>query len=161
LNEEDVPVNHKMPLYLVIQARTGLIWGLRDILNKAVDEVGLVVIDHRSWHPRGLDAIVVTEIYVQDRLTQITIPESEELQKAATAGSDKDVDTLVASTEEEIIDKRCKEVTESKLPMCSNASFSIAIERFFFSKSLSPKLHCCCHVFMRRTIESCGIQGRC
>ena len=90
------------------------------MFHRALDELGLVVIDHRSWHPRGLDAIVVTEIYVQDRRTNITIPVSGEVDSMGGTDSDKDVDALVASNEVEMIENRCREVTESKLPLCPN-----------------------------------------
>ena len=64
----------KVPLHLVIQCRTDLKWGLQNSLTKCAVESGLAVVDQRSWHPRGLDAIVVSELYVSDTTTMISFP---------------------------------------------------------------------------------------
>lgn len=58
---------------MVIQCRCKISWGLQDKLSKCIQSMGLSEIDHRSWHPRGTDAVVVTEIYVQDTNTMIVL----------------------------------------------------------------------------------------
>jgi len=63
---------------LSIQARTGDVSGLRDVLNRCFNDLGLAMIDHRSWHPRSLNATVVTEIYVEDTRTLLTVPMPDE-----------------------------------------------------------------------------------
>ncbi|KAG7363450.1 Na+/H+ antiporter [Nitzschia inconspicua] len=63
------------PLYLAIQARTPVHWGLHDKLEQTLEEAGLIIIDHRSWHTIGYrDAVNITEIFCQDKQLQVRIP---------------------------------------------------------------------------------------
>jgi len=80
LDEEDS--DGKMPLYLAIQTRTPNQWGLQETIHSAVKRAGLIVIDHRSWHPRGLDAIVMTELYVEDPALRVPLKKFTELSHA-------------------------------------------------------------------------------
>merc|ERR1712232_174882 len=52
--------------------------GLQDQLTKCAVEGGLIVLDQRSWHPRGFDAVVVSELYVSDTTMKVSHPTSEE-----------------------------------------------------------------------------------
>jgi Kef-type K+ transport system membrane component KefB len=70
---QNTKTSGEVPLHMVIQCRCKISWGLQDKLSKCIQSLGLSEIDHRSWHPRGTDAIVVTEIYVQDTNTMIVL----------------------------------------------------------------------------------------
>ena len=56
----------KMPLHLHIRLETKATWGLHEIIRNAIQELDLVVVDHRTTHVRGLDPIIVSDLYVQD-----------------------------------------------------------------------------------------------
>jgi Kef-type K+ transport system membrane component KefB len=70
---QNTKTSGEVPLHMVIQCRCKISWGLQDKLSKCIQSMGLSEIDHRSWHPRGTDAVVVTEIYVQDTNTMIVL----------------------------------------------------------------------------------------
>jgi Kef-type K+ transport system membrane component KefB len=56
-------IKKQSTLFLCIQTQSELRWGLMyDIMN-AMYKLGLEVIDHRSWHPRGVHSKVFNEIY--------------------------------------------------------------------------------------------------
>lgn len=64
------------PLFLAIQARTPVHWGMHDKLKQALEEAGLIIIDHRSWHTMASIsdvAVNVTEIFCQDKEIQVKI----------------------------------------------------------------------------------------
>mmetsp|Transcript_36108 Transcript_36108/g.55066 ORF Transcript_36108/g.55066 Transcript_36108/m.55066 type:complete len:159 (+) Transcript_36108:2724-3200(+) len=42
-------------------------------IKRCVNSLGLFVIDQRSWHPRGLDVVVATELYAVDSKTMVDI----------------------------------------------------------------------------------------
>ncbi|KAG7347602.1 transporter, cpa2 family protein [Nitzschia inconspicua] len=64
------------PLFLAIQARTPVQWGMQEKFLQVLDNVGLIVIDHRSFHTLGLNAVDVTEIFCQDKLARIRVREA-------------------------------------------------------------------------------------
>lgn len=70
---QNTKTSGEVPLHIVIQCRCKVSWGLQDKLSKCIQKLGLTEIDHRSWHPRGTDAVVVTEIYAQDPQTMILL----------------------------------------------------------------------------------------
>ena len=61
------------PLFLAIQARTPVTWGLQETFRKTLEECGLIIIDHRYWHTLGMDAVGVTEIFAQDKTMQVAV----------------------------------------------------------------------------------------
>lgn len=63
------------PLFLAIQARTPVHWGVHDRIEQTLESAGLIIIDHRSWHTLGYkDAVNITEIFCQDKEIQVKIP---------------------------------------------------------------------------------------
>jgi hypothetical protein len=64
----------KMPIYWVIQAQNAVISGFYDQLSTAINDLGLAVIEARSWSPSSLEGAVVTKIYVEDSENLINIP---------------------------------------------------------------------------------------
>ncbi|KAG7368255.1 sodium/hydrogen exchanger [Nitzschia inconspicua] len=64
------------PLFLAIQARTPVQWGMQEKFLQVLDNVGLIVIDHRSFHTLGLNAVDVTEIFCQDKLARVRVREA-------------------------------------------------------------------------------------
>jgi Sodium/hydrogen exchanger family len=98
----------KIPLYLAIQVRTPNQWGLQETIQSAVKRANLVIIDHRSWHPRGVDALVMTELYVEDsnfRLPRIKVKELSETRVDLEAKVDADISSIM-----ETVDYRCASV---------------------------------------------------
>eukprot|EP00980_Cylindrotheca_fusiformis_P001143 scaffold319_cov97-Cylindrotheca_fusiformis.AAC.3 len=66
------------PLYLVIQARTPVRFNLQEEFKRTLEEDGLIIIDHRSWHTLaardvGKDAVNITELFVQDTKVKVRI----------------------------------------------------------------------------------------
>ena len=55
-------------VFLCIQTQSDTAWGLMPRIMQKLSALKLDIIDHRSWHPRGIDATLVNEIYVQDEL---------------------------------------------------------------------------------------------
>jgi hypothetical protein len=66
--------DNKMPMYWVIETRTAVLSGFYDHLSLTIQDLGLAVIDERSWSPKSLEDIVVTKIYVEDSENLIRIP---------------------------------------------------------------------------------------
>ena len=110
LDEKDA--DGKIPLYLAIQVRTPNQWGLQETIQSALKRAGLVVIDHRSWHPRGMDADVMTELYVED--TELRVP-----KKKMTEISQSFLDVEGTIREEDVsnvmeaVDDRCAVVKKA------------------------------------------------
>mmetsp|Transcript_21173 Transcript_21173/g.28166 ORF Transcript_21173/g.28166 Transcript_21173/m.28166 type:complete len:1051 (-) Transcript_21173:3288-6440(-) len=63
----------KAPLYVNIQIRSAVVRGMQGSIKRCVNSLGLFVIDQRSWHPRGLDVVVATELYAVDSKTMVDI----------------------------------------------------------------------------------------
>ena len=62
------------PLFLAIQARTPVQWGMQEKFRDALESSGLVIIDHRYWHTLGLsEAVNITEIFCQDKRVRVQI----------------------------------------------------------------------------------------
>lgn len=58
-------MNHTA-VFMCIQTQSQSAWGLMmDILN-GMRKANLEVVDHRSWHPRGVSTTLVNEVYVRD-----------------------------------------------------------------------------------------------
>lgn len=55
-------------MFLRIQTQSVAKWGLLHSMTAAIGKLGLDIIDHRSWHPRGITSTVVTEIYCKDNI---------------------------------------------------------------------------------------------
>ena len=53
-------------IFLCIQIQCASTWGLIPKIISTLTSLKLEVIDNRSWHPRGVDSTLMTEIFVQD-----------------------------------------------------------------------------------------------
>jgi len=104
----------EVPLHLVIQCRTGLKWGLQNQLTKCAVSSGLTVLDQRSWHPRGFDVIVVSEIYVSDIKTMISFPS-------------KPIDIGEREEEAKIVSIRCEEIKTLMLSTIAQISAEVKV----------------------------------
>lgn len=134
------------PLYLAIQARTPVHWGLHDKLEQVLEEAGLIIIDHRSWHTLGYkDAVSITEIFCQDKQLQVRIPgcflkeesESQPSERRSRFVKIKSTENTTSKWEEKIsevdeamsssdvgalIQERKNELRESKFHLKTNQS---------------------------------------
>lgn len=61
-------IRNKTAVFLCIQTQSEGRWGLMNNLMANLAKLGLEVIDHRAWHPRGIDATLVNEVYAKDTL---------------------------------------------------------------------------------------------
>ncbi|GAX16357.1 hypothetical protein FisN_27Lh071 [Fistulifera solaris] len=64
------------PLFLAIQSRTPVHWNLHESFQNVLEEMGLVIIDHRSWHTLDRteqSAVDITELFVQDTKMKVRI----------------------------------------------------------------------------------------
>jgi Kef-type K+ transport system membrane component KefB len=107
-----------VPLHLVVQCRCKIAWGLQDKLSKCAAELGLSIIDQRSWHPRGYDAIVVSELFVEDQKTKVVVRDSDEEQ-----GKER-------LNQEEIILARCAEVEKTILREIAQISAKVQVTQW-------------------------------
>lgn len=53
-------------VFLCIQIQCASTWGLIPKIISTLTSLKVEVIDNRSWHPRGVDSTLMTEIFVQD-----------------------------------------------------------------------------------------------
>jgi len=53
-------------IFLCIQIQCSSTWGLIPRIISTLTSLKLEVIDNRSWHPRGVDSTLMTEIFLQD-----------------------------------------------------------------------------------------------
>lgn len=77
------------PLFLAIQARTPVHWNLQEDFKRALEEEGLIIIDHRSWHTLGRkdigqEAVDITELFAQDTKEKIRIVDCFGTQSSGT-----------------------------------------------------------------------------
>lgn len=62
------------PLFFAIQIRApALTVGLHEKFQNVLQNLGLMVLDHRTWHTTGLEAVAMSEIFVRDTLQTITV----------------------------------------------------------------------------------------
>jgi Kef-type K+ transport systems, membrane components len=108
-----------VPLHLVIQCRCKISWGLQDKLSKCAADLGLSIIDQRSWHPRGYDAIVVSELFVEDQKTKIVIRDAADEEQ----GKEK-------LNQEEMIQARCAEVEKAILREIAQISAKVQVTQW-------------------------------
>jgi len=59
-------IRNKTAAFLCVQTQSDSSWGLLHNLMNCMSQLGLSIIDHRSWHPRGVDTTLVNEVYVKD-----------------------------------------------------------------------------------------------
>lgn len=80
------------PLFLAIQARTPITWGIQDKFVHALEKAGVSIVDHRTWHTLGLDAVDITEIFCQDSKQRVRLRNAfanSYSQRTPTKGSSK------------------------------------------------------------------------
>ena len=72
-NEEDDPnslleksIRENTAVFWCIQTKSAPAWGLQTGIVQELTKLNLDVIDHRSWHPRQSDHILLNEVYVKD-----------------------------------------------------------------------------------------------
>ena len=53
-------------IFLCIQIQCASKWGLIPKIISSITSLKLEVIDNRSWHTRGVDSTLMTEIFVED-----------------------------------------------------------------------------------------------
>ena len=61
-------IRNKTAVFLCIQTQSQASWGLMHRLMANMAKLGLEVIDHRAWSPRGVKTTLVNEIYVKDTI---------------------------------------------------------------------------------------------
>mmetsp|Transcript_2462 Transcript_2462/g.3596 ORF Transcript_2462/g.3596 Transcript_2462/m.3596 type:complete len:818 (-) Transcript_2462:69-2522(-) len=68
----------KMNLYVHIQIKSRVEWGMQEKFRKQLNELGLVTMEHTTEHDRGgVDSLVNTNIYARDNETHILLPTIE------------------------------------------------------------------------------------
>jgi len=56
----------KMPLHFHIHIQTKSAWGLFETLTRVMHDLNLEIVDHRTSHTRGLDPLILNDIFVKD-----------------------------------------------------------------------------------------------
>mmetsp|Transcript_9262 Transcript_9262/g.20862 ORF Transcript_9262/g.20862 Transcript_9262/m.20862 type:complete len:818 (-) Transcript_9262:112-2565(-) len=72
-------IRNQTAVFLCIQTQSEAKWGLMHNLMAQLAKSGLEVIDHRAWHPRGIDSTLVNEIYAKDILKRTEDKATNEL----------------------------------------------------------------------------------
>mmetsp|Transcript_20589 Transcript_20589/g.31391 ORF Transcript_20589/g.31391 Transcript_20589/m.31391 type:complete len:879 (+) Transcript_20589:134-2770(+) len=123
-------VEGRGPLHVNIQIRSSIVPGMQDAIKRSINSIGLFVIDQRSWSPRGLNAIVASEIYAIDSKTSINVEKAvrrvsvpmkddESLEEAKEDGRASFALDLEVITEavpfDDIVANRCREIREHLL----------------------------------------------
>jgi hypothetical protein len=62
-------IGNQRAVFLCIQTQSEASWGLLHRMMATVAKLGLDIIDHRSWHPRGINTTLVNEIYCKDKIS--------------------------------------------------------------------------------------------
>lgn len=110
-------------IFLCIQIQCASTWGLIPKIIGKLGNLGLEVIDNRSWHPRGVDSTLMTEIFVED-------------------------DFFLRSGDEEgnrTIENRIADVSETMIAAIKQPVSNLLFANSFLGKYLpSISLTCCC-----------------
>ena len=103
-------IKNDTTVFLCIQTQSESSWGLLTKLMSAMQRLGVEVIDHRSWHPRGVDTTLVNEVFVKDNL------------KGAKVREDGHMRTL---------DDRVNEIQQTLLKTISQEGAKVKVSRWF------------------------------
>lgn len=88
-------IKRKSAFFMCIQTQSNSKWGLLPHLMNAMKDQGLEIIDHRSWHARGVDSALINEIYARDLKNQQdpeTAHNPEERMEEVKAALEKVID---------------------------------------------------------------------
>ncbi|CAB9502149.1 Cation/H(+) antiporter [Seminavis robusta] len=87
-------IRNKSAVFLCIQTQSSASWGLMHRLMATMARLGMEVIDHRAWSPRGVNTTLVNEIYVKDTLEVSKGASKEELEKRIAEITQELMDTI-------------------------------------------------------------------
>ena len=73
-------IKNDTTVFLCIQTQSTSTWGLLTKLMSTMQRLGVEVIDHRSWHPRGVDTTLVNEVFVKDNLRGAKVREDGQIR---------------------------------------------------------------------------------
>lgn len=62
-------IRSQRAVFFCIQTQCESKWGLLNAMMASIGRMGLDIIDHRSWHPRGISTTLVNEIYCKDKIS--------------------------------------------------------------------------------------------
>jgi len=61
-------IRNQTAVFLCIQTQSTAKWGLLNSMMGTLTKLGLDIIDHRCWNPRGINTTLVTEVYARDTI---------------------------------------------------------------------------------------------
>lgn len=61
------------PLFIAIQIRTPTVTGLHERFQHSLEDLGLLILDHRTWHTNEMEAVTMSEIFVQDTVKNVKV----------------------------------------------------------------------------------------
>ena len=62
-------IQNETAVFLCIQTQSMAKWGLLTSMMSTLTKLGLDIIDHRCWNPRGINTTLVTEVYARDNIS--------------------------------------------------------------------------------------------
>jgi len=74
-------IKSERAVFMCIQAQAMAKWGLIPRMTETLAKLELDIIDHRSWHPRGINTTLITEVYVRDRIDFPSTAGKDETQR--------------------------------------------------------------------------------
>lgn len=101
-------IMNKRAVFLCIQTQSSSRWGLLNDMMKTMARLGLDVIDHRAWHPRGINTTLVNEVYAKDVLN---ITEK--------------------GTSQQLLETRLKEIENALEECISQADAKVKVQRWY------------------------------
>lgn len=106
-------VRERTALFYRLQIQCSPAWGLLSDIIDELNALGLEVIDHRKWHPRGSNALLIKELYVYDARDQLLLGE----------GDDSEAD-------ERAVAKRAEEITEGLRRAIGQTEILVQVRRW-------------------------------
>jgi hypothetical protein len=122
--------------FLCIQTQSESSWGLMHKILSRMQDLGLEIIDHRSWHPRGINTTVVNEIYCKGNI---------------------DPDSLANDDETDILKAKMEEVKAGLLEAINQPVGIYCCP--FYPSALCRISFCCCLFFLRMSQEFVSSAG--
>jgi len=88
-------IKNQTEVFLVVQTQSESTWGLLIKIMGVLGNKGLEVIDHRVWSPRGINTILVNEVYVRSHLQVSASQTAQEALDALTEDITKAIKDII------------------------------------------------------------------
>mmetsp|Transcript_27971 Transcript_27971/g.42849 ORF Transcript_27971/g.42849 Transcript_27971/m.42849 type:complete len:809 (+) Transcript_27971:202-2628(+) len=118
-------------VFVCIQTQSDSRWGLLHELMNTMNKNGLDIIDHRSWHPRGVNTTLVNEVYAKGELEELArrrqTPEEriEIIESSIASMMPKDANVKVQRWFPGVVEEIVEETVENVRKSQTKTQFSV------------------------------------